>query len=165
MNIDFKVDLFYEILPILHGVISECKNHSYFHLEYNGTSFEIFIIPDIGWWTALMMGYAENGQSLNEIDPDFGTIDKYGIRLNKPYSIRLYVHNFYRNAVVTHPIVPPRVPFMEESCVVCTVNGSNILYTNCGHMCICDFCDRTYPINTCPLCRRECVNKFYLRHY
>ena len=79
MNIDFKVDLFYEILPILHGVISECKNHSYFNLEYNEMSFKIFIIPYIGRWTVLMIGYVEDGQSLNEIDPDFGTIDKYGI--------------------------------------------------------------------------------------
>ena len=79
MNIDFKVHLFYQILPILHRVISECKNHLYFNLEYDETSFEIFIIPVIGRWTALMIGFAENGQSLNEIDPDFGTIDKkYG---------------------------------------------------------------------------------------
>ena len=111
------------------------------------TNFEIFIIPDIGRWTALMMDYAENCQSLNEIDPDYGTIDKYGIWLNKPYSLRLFVRSFYGNVVVTPPIVPPRVLFMEESCVVCTVNRSNILYTNCGHMCICDFCDRTCPIN------------------
>ena len=29
IDIDFKNDLFYKILPILYRVISECRNHSY----------------------------------------------------------------------------------------------------------------------------------------
>ena len=29
IDIDFKNDLFFEILPLLYCVISECKNHSY----------------------------------------------------------------------------------------------------------------------------------------
>ena len=32
IDIDFKNDLFFEILPLLYRVISECKNHSYSNL-------------------------------------------------------------------------------------------------------------------------------------
>ena len=95
IDIDFKNDLFFQILPLLYRVISVCKNHSYSNLVYTDTIFEIFLIVDIGWWTALMTGYVENGQSLSEIDPDYSSEDKYGTRLDKPYGLKLHVHNWY----------------------------------------------------------------------
>ena len=63
IDVDFKNDLFFEILPLLYRFFSECKNHSYSNLVYTDTTFEIFLILDIGRWTVLMTGYVENGQS------------------------------------------------------------------------------------------------------
>ena len=60
--------------------------------------------------------------------------------------------------------IPPRIPLEQDTCVICVTNNPNILYSSCGHMCICDSCNRMHPVNTCPLCRSGCVNKFYLRH-
>ena len=96
IDTDFKNDLFLEILPLLYRVISECKNHSYSNLVSTDTTFEIFLILDIGRWTALMTGYVENGRSLSEIDPDYSSEDKYGTQLDKPYGLRLHVHNWYK---------------------------------------------------------------------
>ena len=47
-DIDFKNNLFFEILPLLYCVISECKNQLYSNLVYTDTTFEIFLILDIG---------------------------------------------------------------------------------------------------------------------
>ena len=90
LGIDFEDKLFFLVEPLLYRIISECKNHSHHNFGYIETSFEIFIVPDEGRWITLIEGYVENGQSLNEVDPDFLTVDRYGILLDKPFSLRLY---------------------------------------------------------------------------
>ena len=163
LGIDFEDELFFAVRPLLYRIISECKNHSHHNFGYLETSFEIFIVPDRGQWTTLIEGYVENGQTLNEIDPDFRIVDRYGEMLDKPFSLRLYVRNSYESLLPVHiPTIPPRIPFEQDTCVICITNKPNILYSVCGHLCICDSCDKAHPINTCPLCRRGCVNKFYL---
>ena len=113
-----------------------------------------------------MTRYVENGQSLSEIDPDYSSEDKYGTRLDKPYGLRLHVHNWYKSPLPNlAPQILSRIPFELETCVICTVNKPNILYANCGHMCICCSRDWVDHVNACPLCRAECANEFYLRHY
>ena len=168
LGIDFEDELFFALRPLLYRIISECKNHSHHNFGYIEMSFEIFIVLDRGLWTTLIEGYGENGQSLNEVDPDFVTVDRYGILLDKPFSLRLYVLNSDESLLpeyIHNPPIPPRIPFEQDTCVICLTNNPNILSSGCGHMCICDSCDKAHPINTCPLCRSGCVNKFYLRHY
>ena len=47
----------------------------------------------------------------------------------------------------------------EEDCVVCYENKSNILFTDCFHICLCLKCyDRGNFVN-CPLCRKKLNNK------
>ena len=47
----------------------------------------------------------------------------------------------------------------EEDCVVCYENKSNILFTDCFHICLCLECyDRGNFVN-CPLCRKKLNNK------
>ena len=48
VNIDFEVDLFYEVRPFIFRVISECKNHSHRAFSYQETLFEVFLVPDNG---------------------------------------------------------------------------------------------------------------------
>ena len=163
LGIDFEDELFFAVRPLLYRINSECKNHSHHNFGYIHMSFEIFIVPDGGPWITLIRGYVENGQSLNEVDPDFVTVDRYGILLDKPFSLWLYGRNLYESLLPVHiPTILPRIPFEQDTCVICVTNKPNILYSDCGHMCIYDSCDKAHPINTCPLCRRGCVNKFYL---
>ena len=39
----------------------------------------------------------------------------------------------------------------EETCCICLSAPTNIIFTNCGHMCICGNCDKN--LTKCPLCR------------
>ena len=41
----------------------------------------------------------------------------------------------------------------EETCCICLTNPSNIIFTDCGHICICELCNKNIKELKCPLCR------------
>ena len=55
------------------------------------------------------------------------------------------------------PLAPPIESYRQECCVVCLELKPNILYLDCGHIAICDSCDRvkskTSSQSTCDICR------------
>ena len=42
-----------------------------------------------------------------------------------------------------------------EECVICKENGPNILFCNCGHLCICNNCLEFKKLSKCPVCKTE----------
>ena len=48
---------------------------------------------------------------------------------------------------------PPERVFLEESCCVFLDAPSAMLFSPCGHACVCEACDRGSP--RCPMCRAE----------
>ena len=45
--------------------------------------------------------------------------------------------------------------FKSEECVICLTNPPNVLFCNCGHLCICEECDKTKSLKNCPICKTE----------
>ena len=45
--------------------------------------------------------------------------------------------------------------FKSDECTVCLSNISNVLFCNCGHLCICVECDKTKSLKNCPICKTE----------
>ena len=46
--------------------------------------------------------------------------------------------------------------FKEDECVICLTNPPNILFCNCGHLCVCEACDKTgETLEKCPVCKTE----------
>ena len=45
--------------------------------------------------------------------------------------------------------------FKTEECVICIENGPNILFCNCGHLCICNNCLEFKKLSKCPVCKTE----------
>ena len=41
----------------------------------------------------------------------------------------------------------------EETCCICLTNPSNIIFTDCRHICICELCNKNIIELKCPLCR------------
>ena len=41
----------------------------------------------------------------------------------------------------------------EETCCICLSNPSNVIFTDCGHICICVSCNKNIIELKCPLCR------------
>ena len=49
--------------------------------------------------------------------------------------------------------------FKCNECVICLTNQPNVLFCNCGHMCICEECDRVKSLETCPVCKTKSTIK------
>ena len=56
-------------------------------------------------------------------------------------------------------IKPARKTILEQECVICFENKSNILYLDCLHVCVCNVCDSKGRFNKCPLCRTKIKNQ------
>ena len=54
---------------------------------------------------------------------------------------------------------PARKTILEQECVICLENKSNILYLECLHVCVCNVCDSKGKFNKCPLCRTKIKNQ------
>ena len=54
---------------------------------------------------------------------------------------------------------PARKTILEQECVICFENKSNILYLDCLHVCVCNVCDSKGRFNKCPLCRTKIKNQ------
>ena len=45
--------------------------------------------------------------------------------------------------------------FKSVECVICLTNPSNVLFCNCGHLCICIECNKVKSLKDCPMCKTE----------
>ena len=50
-------------------------------------------------------------------------------------------------------------PITEEECIVCYENKPNILYTECLHYVVCNYCDKKGKFSKCPFCRKKINNR------
>ena len=56
-------------------------------------------------------------------------------------------------------ILPDKTPindfktFKVEQCVICLENIPNVLFCNCGHICVCESCKKEFT--NCPICKKE----------
>ena len=45
--------------------------------------------------------------------------------------------------------------FKSDECTICLSNPSNVLFCNCGHLCLCIECNKVKSLNTCPVYKTE----------
>ena len=45
--------------------------------------------------------------------------------------------------------------FKSDGCLICLTNPPNVLFCNCGHIPICEECDKTKSLKVCPVCKTE----------
>ena len=45
--------------------------------------------------------------------------------------------------------------FKSDECVICLTNPPNVLFCNCGHLCLCVECNKVKDLYTCPVCKTE----------
>ena len=53
------------------------------------------------------------------------------------------------------PIINSSKSFKSNECVICLTNPPNVLFCNCGHLCLCSECDKLKISNKCPICKTE----------
>ena len=52
-------------------------------------------------------------------------------------------------------IINSSLSFKSDECVICLTNPPNVLFCNCGHLCLCSECERKKISNKCPICKTE----------
>ena len=45
--------------------------------------------------------------------------------------------------------------FKEDKCVICLTNPPDILFCNCGHLVVCEKCNKIKKIDECPVCKTD----------
>ena len=68
--------------------------------------------------------------------------------------------NDIRNNDTSYIIDEPKIinssqSFKSEECVICLTNPPNVLFCNCGHLCLCSECEKLKISNKCPICKIE----------
>ena len=51
------------------------------------------------------------------------------------------------------PIINTDKTFKSDECVICLTNPPNVLFCNCGHLCLCVECDEIKSLLVCPVCK------------
>ena len=62
-----------------------------------------------------------------------------------------YDHQYYES-LITNKINSSQC-FKSEECVICLTNPPNVLFCNCGHICLCGDCKKKYYYGDCPICK------------
>ena len=94
----------------------------------------------------------------------------YNIAFNKPFNLVIWLKQTFVFGEVYDILQNPpddededeedmvRVntekSFKLNECVIC-LKPPNVLFCNCGHIPICEECDKTKSLNACPVCRTE----------
>ena len=70
-------------------------------------------------------------------------------------SIDLRSHPVIQNETTNNeaPIINASRSFKFNECVICLTNPPNVLFCNCGHLCLCSECERKKISNKCPMCK------------
>ena len=45
--------------------------------------------------------------------------------------------------------------YKTDECVICLENKNNVLFCNCGHLCVCEKCIEIKRLTKCPVCKTE----------
>ena len=159
-------DLFREVKPLISHIISKAKIDNYIGFDYVDTYVEVFLKvwnENYREWRELKI--IEKVVINNENRHYVLYIVPPATHIKKPFKIRVKAGDCYR------PIrkffdedepIPVCPTFKEKTCVTCLDNSSNILFTGCGHICMCNDCNELHPIKTCPICRTKINGKFFL---
>ena len=78
------------------------------------------------------------------------------IIISKYASPEIYEEN--NDETLPQPTTTPKQSIKEDKCCVCLENVPNILYVDCGHIAICNTCDKKGNFNNCPICRTQVKN-------
>ena len=54
-----------------------------------------------------------------------------------------------------YKIINSSQSFKSVECVICLTNPPNVLFCNCGHLCLCSECEKLKISNKCPICKIE----------
>ena len=156
-----KEELYIICRTYLNDMINKFKHHTIDNEAVTESSFGLYVekkeddeLREIHIYSMFYNNEKQEISHENKYDENF---DINGI-FRMLIKVNCYVfHNLDYDYYDENNIVKKSIK--EEDCVVCYENKSNILFTDCYHICVCSKCfDRGCFVN-CPLCRKKLNNK------
>ena len=90
-----------------------------------------------------------NNDFLNQLDNEIynAKMNDYNLYNVEPFNIVI--------CVSYQKVINIDKTFKTEECVIRLLTKPNILFCNCGHICICNECNKIKELDACPVCRTE----------
>ena len=57
---------------------------------------------------------------------------------------------------------PLKKTFKRDECVICFDRKPNVLFAECGHIWVCEECEKIHPATKCPCCRTKISKRFLI---
>ena len=94
---------------------------------------------------------------LDQLDNEIYNAEKEEGRLwgVEPFNIVICIHRQNINRINNEKVIKIDKIFKTEECVICLSTKPNVLFCSCGHLCICNECNKIKKLNVCPACRTE----------
>ena len=157
LYIENKEDLYDKLKPILHYLVSEHMIEEHEGYYYNSSNFNIYVKTEDSNYNIELLRLI--------LLPTYDTRYMYGCvfmmtnfndddRLTclNLIKIKINIRCLYYQKLEEETKIPTKISFKYDECVICLDNPPNVLFNNCGHICICHNCDRE-SLNSCPMCR------------
>ena len=71
-----------------------------------------------------------------------------------PFNVRVEFYITVKTNLNKKPINSIQT-FKSDECVICLTNPPQVLFCNCGHLCLCVECNKMETLKTCPVCKTE----------
>ena len=156
-----KEELYIICRTYLNDMINKFKHHTIDNEAVTESSFGLYVekkeddeLREIHIYSMFYNNEKQEISHENKYDENFDIngIFRMLIRVNCYVFYNLDYDYYDENNIVKKSI-------KEEECVVCYENKSNILFTDCFHICLCLECYNRGNFVKCPLCRRKLNNK------
>ena len=86
---------------------------------------------------------------------------EYHITYQKPFHVEIFlkgriINNNYPSNLGNNAItINETKTYKTDECVICLENKNNVLFCNCGHICVCKKCIEIKRLNKCPVCKTK----------
>ena len=83
---------------------------------------------------------------------NMGDFNVWGV---EPFNIIICIESQNISRVDNKEVIKIDKIFKMEECVICLSTKPNVLFCGCGHLCICNECNKIKKLNVCPACRTK----------
>ena len=124
----------------------------------NGFNTEIFFNDDpfTKHTLFLLFLFEHNINYLSHLNREVDKYEKYKICKVPfiPFNVRVEFYIGIKNNLNKKSINSIQT-FKTGDCVICLTKPPQVLFCNCGHLCICTECNKIKTLKACPVCKTE----------
>ena len=154
----FNLEFVKRIIPFIFYLNSLYGCNLNDDIIINGFNTEIFFNDDpfTKHTLSTLFLFEHNINYLSHLNKEADKYQKYKICKVPfvPFNVRVEFYITVKTILNKKPINSIQT-FKSDECVICLTNPPQVLYCNCGHLCLCVECNKMETLKTCPVCKTE----------